>query len=553
MSSPYFGNVQFISPLPAGGMEAMASIGQNAGREIGGALASVGQSLGEGLKQYYKNKAETDTARAGFEKAIAIASQTPNAFNGVNPEQLKTFNKLIAGKGSKADFDLATGQIVGQLTGFQQKQEQELNAQRINEYGAKIKSTRDFATGLQDLYSGNINKNPSYAVKAPVQPAVQGNIDLNARPVVQNQDGTVSTVMSFGVNIDGKEVLIPQVSDDGKILTQQEAIDKFKQTGKHLGIFNSVEESNAYAQSLHNQQAQDYIDRTQNPAKWAMGKLMQGKQMNPEDAANFAGAVANYYQKTPEEQGMKPSAAIVEDGKTKVSYETEEKPKTVPVEGADGMFQVMVGNKVVGTPFFPVKNDNIYDRLTEDKRKVADKFFQDLQNDPVYKAHGVSMSSIKKMENLGIGSPNYKASDDIALIFHFMKTLDPNSTVLQGEYANAQNAAGVPDRIINMYNNARKGVYLNDSQRNDFLNTARKNYIAEADGLHEKINVYRSQAEARGIPPELVDDLKIFNYSKEVQAKSLPRFQSEADAISSGTDRAMVLDPKTGKFREWVK
>jgi len=532
----------------------MASIGQNAGNQIGGALASVGQSLGEGLKQYYKNKAETDTSRAGFEKAIAMASQTPNAFNGVNPEQLKTFNKLIAGKGSKADFDLATGQIIGQLTGFQQKQEQELNAQRINEYTAKNESVKNFVSALKKLNSGNFVE-PSYSVNAPVKPVVQGNIDLNARPVVQNKDGTVSTVMSFGVNVDGNEVLIPQVSDDGKILTQQEAIDRYNKTGKHLGMFNSVEESNAYARELHNQQAQDYIDKNQNPVKWALSKLMQSNPMNPDDAANFAGIVNNYYQKTPESLGMTPSAAIVEDGKTKVSYQTPQKPISVEVEGTNGsMRQVMVDNKPVGSPYpVPTKNQRAYSLLNENQQKVSEKFFQDLQNDPMYKSHGIAMSSLKQMEGLGIGTPNYNASDDIALIFLFMKTLDADSAVKETEYANAQRAAGMPDQIINATEKVLSGKILTDQQRMDFINTGRKNYIGKVSALKEKVNAYKNQAEKRGIPADLIDDEKIFDYSKEVEAKMLPRFQSEADAISSGTDRAMVLDPKTGKFREWKK
>ncbi len=83
----------------------------------------------------------------------------------------------------------------------------------------------------------------------------KGNIDLFNRPKVANGNGMESTVLSMGVNIDGKEILIPRVSDEGKILSKDAAIDLYKSTGKHLGIFNSVESSNAYAKQLHKQQA----------------------------------------------------------------------------------------------------------------------------------------------------------------------------------------------------------------------------------------------------------------------------------------------------------
>jgi len=85
-----------------------------------------------------------------------------------------------------------------------------------------------------------------------------GNIDLHKRPVVRNADGSISTVRSMGVNIDGREVLIPTVSDDGRVVSDDEAIDIYRRTGKHLGMFDTPEHATAYAESLHNDQAREY-------------------------------------------------------------------------------------------------------------------------------------------------------------------------------------------------------------------------------------------------------------------------------------------------------
>jgi hypothetical protein len=82
-----------------------------------------------------------------------------------------------------------------------------------------------------------------------------GNIDLKNRPRVKNADGTISTVRSISVGIDGKEVLIPTVSPQGRILTDQQAIDLYRKTGKHLGIFTDPDTATAYAKQLHEQQA----------------------------------------------------------------------------------------------------------------------------------------------------------------------------------------------------------------------------------------------------------------------------------------------------------
>jgi hypothetical protein len=74
------------------------------------------------------------------------------------------------------------------------------------------------------------------------------------------------------------------------------------------------------------------------------------------------------------------------------------------------------------------------------------------------------------------------AVGDLSLIFGYMKMLDPGSVVREGEFATAQNAAGVPERIMNIYNKVASGERLNAAQRNSFKGQAKGLYNSALEG-----------------------------------------------------------------------
>lgn len=74
------------------------------------------------------------------------------------------------------------------------------------------------------------------------------------------------------------------------------------------------------------------------------------------------------------------------------------------------------------------------------------------------------------------------AVGDLSLIFGYMKMLDPGSVVREGEFATAQNAAGVPERVMNIYNKVASGERLNKSQREAFKGQAKGLYNSALEG-----------------------------------------------------------------------
>lgn len=96
------------------------------------------------------------------------------------------------------------------------------------------------------------------------------------------------------------------------------------------------------------------------------------------------------------------------------------------------------------------------------------------------------------------------AAGDLALIFNYMKMLDPGSTVREGEFANAQNAAGVPGRIVSLYNNIKSGERLNPVQRADFLSQAGRIYKGASESYKTTLTDYQGLAQEYGASPQRV-------------------------------------------------
>ena len=88
----------------------------------------------------------------------------------------------------------------------------------------------------------------------PFKPSVNairaGNLPTDIRNKVTNPDGSISTVRTMSIGVDGGEVLIPTVVG-GRVLSDQDAIAHYRSTGENFGTFRTPDEATTYAKQLH--------------------------------------------------------------------------------------------------------------------------------------------------------------------------------------------------------------------------------------------------------------------------------------------------------------
>lgn len=161
------------------------------------------------------------------------------------------------------------------------------------------------------------------------------------------------------------------------------------------------------------------------------------------------------------------------------------------------------------------------------------------------------------------------AAGDIALVFNFMKILDPTSVVREGEFATAQNAAGVPERIRNTLNRLMSGERLSPEQREDFEQQARNVYASQLEQHRQLEDQFRGIAQRIGVNPEnvIVDfvgdagDVRVAGGGGGSQAPAPQRFgevgaaevaPQQGGGFSLGTDVTKLKGDELDAYARWL-
>lgn len=138
------------------------------------------------------------------------------------------------------------------------------------------------------------------------------------------------------------------------------------------------------------------------------------------------------------------------------------------------------------------------DRLA-DQLKLTGDMRKEFNQLPQVKEFAQVQVSYEKMKS---AAAQPSGAGDIALIFGYMKMLDPASSVREGEAATAENAGGIPSQVANLYNKVMRGERLPDSVRADFMRQAGGFYQTHAQQVTPLIERYQGLAGKAGISPE---------------------------------------------------
>lgn len=151
----------------------------------------------------------------------------------------------------------------------------------------------------------------------------------------------------------------------------------------------------------------------------------------------------------------------------------------------------------------------------------------------------------KVMEN---AVQNPSVAGDVSLVFNYFKTIDPQSTVREGEYDTIINATSVPDRIKNYAQKLKTGQKLTDGQRQDLLNTARQNVMSLVPQVENTVNNYRGFVSSLGKDP----DKTIRNPFEGISLQGAPTAPPAPPAAPSGAQptRRQRFNPVTNQLED---
>ena len=149
----------------------------------------------------------------------------------------------------------------------------------------------------------------------------------------------------------------------------------------------------------------------------------------------------------------------------------------------------------------PWMRDFLYNKSQQSEqfklRSDFDKEIKDTNAQPI-------VSAYRKLESLVNNNPEPGGQGDIAIVFSFMKMLDPNSVVREGEFQTAENATPRAVQFARTWNKFFNGGRFLESDRKKFLEVTKLLVAPALADLEFVKQRYIKISQRYGYPPSLI-------------------------------------------------
>lgn len=127
---------------------------------------------------------------------------------------------------------------------------------------------------------------------------------------------------------------------------------------------------------------------------------------------------------------------------------------------------------------------------------------------------------------------------DVSMIYQYMKMLDPDTGIKEGEVALAQQTGNLPDRIVTMYNKLVTGERFSDKQRADFVNEAGRLLQVRHNNVNRAADKYRKIAKDFTLNPDRVVQIDPYEYKPWIPPTDPRTGQPRSDPGGREAERA---------------
>lgn len=386
------------------------------------------------------------------------------------PAFMQTFGPLVMGLSKEVGYAIPPNvfQSMATTPGLATKFASTIQAKfggdqtKANEIAAQLADVpvKDVPTYIESLYKSEVES---------AVPQVQKYIsDLTAK--IKSDPALMSRLGLLDEK--GKPKPIP-----GSMIEQAAAGYPHFQTNVHQAAVQQVLGDNKYAGFLANRGIQS--GEADVAAQKTLGETL-AKESTPGGQATVA--------ETQAKVGLTTSQTAESKAKTAETQQSTALGKVLPVQQGGGVATVKPGAD--GQP--------IVNMVQSPGAKIQD--VSTIRKD--FETQAKNFVTVRDYYNrLTETASNPSPAGDLAMIFSYMKILDPTSVVREGEQATAQNATGVTDRVRNLYNRVLTGEKLNPNQRADFVKQSGR-IMDSASDSHKKLeDNYRGIAERSGVNP----------------------------------------------------